>query len=45
LVHDGVLPQPVALGIGKFSRKAFRREDIEAYVASRSYVGDEGKAA
>lgn len=45
LTRAGVLPRPVALGIGKFARKAFRREDIEAYVASLSYVGDEGKAA
>jgi len=45
LIRAGVLPRPVALGIGKFARKAFRREDIEAYVAALSYVGDEGKAA
>jgi predicted DNA-binding transcriptional regulator AlpA len=45
LIRAGVLPRPVALGIGKFARKAFRREDIEAYVASLSYVGGAGKAA
>jgi predicted DNA-binding transcriptional regulator AlpA len=45
LVRAGVLPRPVALGIGKYARKAFRREDIEAHVASLSYVGGAGKAA
>jgi predicted DNA-binding transcriptional regulator AlpA len=45
LMRAGTFPRPVALGTAKYARKAWRRQDIEAFIASRPVVDYDAKDA
>jgi predicted DNA-binding transcriptional regulator AlpA len=45
LVAEGKFPAPVALGPEVYARKAWRREDVEAWLAALPYTGGDNEAA
>jgi predicted DNA-binding transcriptional regulator AlpA len=40
LIQDGRFPRPVAFGPESYARKAWKRSDVEAWVAALPYTGE-----